>query len=86
MPHCYFATPPICIEDCSLEVLRTFRSQLLQCPALGRVRLLHEDQRLAHRERRADLSKTILREAPKQVMGHMLVGHMSGCSEVCEVA
>ena len=58
MPHCQ---SPSRVKDRSLDRLRALRARLLQRPASCRVRLLHEDQRRAQRERRADLSEAVLR-------------------------
>mmetsp|Transcript_26576 Transcript_26576/g.77294 ORF Transcript_26576/g.77294 Transcript_26576/m.77294 type:complete len:300 (-) Transcript_26576:1152-2051(-) len=66
---------PPTVKDLRLEDLRALCSQLLQRPAaLGRVRLLHEDERLALLERRPNLAQAVLRAevAPRQEEEHDL--------------
>mmetsp|Transcript_27170 Transcript_27170/g.91433 ORF Transcript_27170/g.91433 Transcript_27170/m.91433 type:complete len:361 (+) Transcript_27170:286-1368(+) len=52
---------PVLVKDIGLQVLGALVAQRLQRPAaLGRVRLLHEDDRLLHSERRANLPEAVL--------------------------
>ena len=52
---------PALVKDVRLQFVGAFVAQRLQRPAaLGRVRFLHEDERLALLERRADLAEAVL--------------------------